>query len=417
MGAYAICPARRSQSVAQKPQSVGESKRRHRKYALRALTFFVLAFKVNTHFGVFIPCLLMERLAQRDISALLEFIQSNGILRDLPEFRSHVLSALPRLVHSEVTGYNEVDTRRWRDEYMVSPLEAFNFPDSFQIFDAHIREHPVIIHLAKTQGTPVLKISDFLMHRQFSRTGLYQEFFRRLGTRDQIAVTLKVSRRTMVGIALNRRRDYTERERLLLTLVRPHLVQAYQNALAVTRLKEEAQNARHSLELFSSAAVSLRQDGSAFSIPSFALQLLRKYFDPWRWQGSLPGAVREWMKGQRVILGRLQAVPPLVVNKDGKRLVIRLLLQNDRTVLLLNEQAVPSRPPMCADLLAATGLSPREAEILAWVARGRTNDEIAQILRLSVRTVQKHIEHIFQKLGVENRTAAAARAWETLSQA
>jgi DNA-binding CsgD family transcriptional regulator len=50
--------------------------------------------------------------------------------------------------------------------------------------------------------------------------------------------------------------------------------------------------------------------------------------------------------------------------------------------------------------------------VLAWVARGRTNLEIAEILHLSARTIQKHVEHIFQKLGVETRTSAAALAWE-----
>ena len=50
--------------------------------------------------------------------------------------------------------------------------------------------------------------------------------------------------------------------------------------------------------------------------------------------------------------------------------------------------------------------------MLAWVARGRTNSEIGSILSISSRTIQKHLEHIFQKLGVESRTAAASRFWE-----
>jgi DNA-binding CsgD family transcriptional regulator len=52
----------------------------------------------------------------------------------------------------------------------------------------------------------------------------------------------------------------------------------------------------------------------------------------------------------------------------------------------------------------------REREILALVAAGKTNAEIAAVLAISPRTVQKHLEHIFQKLGVETRTGAAMRA-------
>ena len=54
-------------------------------------------------------------------------------------------------------------------------------------------------------------------------------------------------------------------------------------------------------------------------------------------------------------------------------------------------------------------LTPREHEILEWVAAGKTDGQIAAILGRSVRTVQKHLEHVYLKLGVENRTAAVMR--------
>jgi DNA-binding response OmpR family regulator len=60
------------------------------------------------------------------------------------------------------------------------------------------------------------------------------------------------------------------------------------------------------------------------------------------------------------------------------------------------------------------GLTAREAEVLLWIAGGKSNREIALILDLSPRTVNKHLEPVFEKLGVENRTAAAALAIRTL---
>ncbi len=62
--------------------------------------------------------------------------------------------------------------------------------------------------------------------------------------------------------------------------------------------------------------------------------------------------------------------------------------------------------------LEKLGISPREAEVLLWVAKGKGNGEIAEILGLSVATVKKHTIHIFEKLGVESRTAATLRAME-----
>lgn len=62
---------------------------------------------------------------------------------------------------------------------------------------------------------------------------------------------------------------------------------------------------------------------------------------------------------------------------------------------------------LAARLVAAFPLTPREAEVLFWVIKGKTNKDIGDILDLSPRTVNKHLEHIYEKLGVETRTAAA----------
>jgi DNA-binding NarL/FixJ family response regulator len=67
-------------------------------------------------------------------------------------------------------------------------------------------------------------------------------------------------------------------------------------------------------------------------------------------------------------------------------------------------------------LATALGVSEREAEVLDWLAQGKSNADIALILTLSPRTVTKHVEQIFVKLGVENRTAAAAKAIRVLER-
>jgi DNA-binding NarL/FixJ family response regulator len=72
-----------------------------------------------------------------------------------------------------------------------------------------------------------------------------------------------------------------------------------------------------------------------------------------------------------------------------------------------------------ADFSASTpleelGLTVREAQVLLWVAQGKANADVAAILSMSEKTVKIHLGHIFEKLGVETRTAAALRAIETL---
>jgi DNA-binding NarL/FixJ family response regulator len=67
------------------------------------------------------------------------------------------------------------------------------------------------------------------------------------------------------------------------------------------------------------------------------------------------------------------------------------------------------------DPLMKLGFTPRVAEVLLWVAQGKTNGDIASILGISESTVKKHLLEIFQNLGVETRSAAALRALEQLS--
>jgi DNA-binding CsgD family transcriptional regulator len=62
------------------------------------------------------------------------------------------------------------------------------------------------------------------------------------------------------------------------------------------------------------------------------------------------------------------------------------------------------------------GLTGREAEVLVWIAAGKSNRDISQILSISPRTVNKHLEQVFVKLGVENRATAAALAVRALTE-
>jgi len=91
-----------------------------------------------------------------------------------------------------------------------------------------------------------------------------------------------------------------------------------------------------------------------------------------------------------------------------------------RARLRRSEKVAPAAPTRSGtgdakpQQLEALGLTPREAEVLFWVARGKTNDEIATVLGIGLTTVKKHLESTFSKLGVENRTTAAAMALERM---
>jgi DNA-binding response OmpR family regulator/DNA-binding CsgD family transcriptional regulator len=103
------------------------------------------------------------------------------------------------------------------------------------------------------------------------------------------------------------------------------------------------------------------------------------------------------------------AVSSEITHIDGSKLVARHLgsIGMGESMWLLHRQTYVNSN---SARLSSADLTPRESEVLSWVAKGKTNRDVADILALSPRTVNKHLEHIFQKLGVETRSAATALA-------
>jgi DNA-binding CsgD family transcriptional regulator len=94
----------------------------------------------------------------------------------------------------------------------------------------------------------------------------------------------------------------------------------------------------------------------------------------------------------------------LVVDRSGREFRLRVIHREEDSICLLLEQ----NAKRTAVNNPRGNLTQRQIEVLSWVARGKTNAEIASILRLKTGTIGKYLERIFPKLGVENRTAAAS---------
>ena len=197
---------------------------------------------------------------------------------------------LPQLVASEFTTLSICHLASGRREVFGLPAGALSEQDR-AAFDRHFHEHPLVRYHAYQGGRGTQRISDSLPIEQFRRSALYNDYYRRIRIEHAMALPIYVRDGVLVSFVLNRtRRNFTDRERALLDVLRPHLARVYQR-----------------------------------------------------------------------------------LNRLG-------------------------------------GLTAREAEVLRWVAAGKSDAQIAAILHISARTVQKHLQHSYEKLGVECRTAAAMRA-------
>jgi DNA-binding CsgD family transcriptional regulator len=353
----------------------------------------------------------MRVLTSRDLRVLLDFVQDVYAVRTLGAFPEHVISRLPGVVPSDITAFNEINLRRRRCVVVSNPSELWT-RERVALLERHIAEHPVAAHYRRTGDGRAVKISDFITVRQLRHLRLYSDFYQPLGVTFQMAVALPADPRLVVGFTASRsRHDFSERERLMLDILRPHLIVAYRNAEAFTDLQRERALAEGALRAVGAELVAISRGGRIRGTTARARAWLSAYFAGAPREGDrLPEDLARWLRSETGKAGAADRVPPprtpLVVEGPGGRLVVRRLADRERPTLLLEERRTV--PDVVS--LESLGLTRREAQVLAWVAQGKTNAEIADILGTKPRTVHKHLDHIFAKLGVENRTAAAAQA-------
>lgn len=166
-----------------------------------------------------------------------------------------------------------------------------------------------------------------------------------------------------------------------------------------------SQGARHALDASGTPLMAANAQGEILWITPAGLKLLDETTSNWR--ERLMPVLPALIAGQKgsaaapeVRLGPIQATL-IGVSQQGEYLV------------RLKDADTPSEAAVLKRVLFLTD---REAEVLVWLAKGKSNRDIASILDCSPRTVNKHLEQVFSKLQVENRTAAAMRAVQILSQ-
>ena len=122
----------------------------------------------------------------------------------------------------------------------------------------------------------------------------------------------------------------------------------------------------------------------------------------------LPDPIPQWLdQARKGKAGSKATIMTALPGNDQLRLQFMGRLGANEFLLRLAKDSGTETP---VEFSSELGLTTREGEVLSWLAKGKTNRDIAQILGLSPRTVDKHLEQIYSKLGVENRTAAAAIA-------
>lgn len=352
----------------------------------------------------------MERLRQPELKSFSAFLRECYAFGDpapFENFLSRLVTALSRLIPAEHVTYNEMYPEK-PESLNFTHSEGLGSAEAGALWQEHMHEHPVLLQVMRTGDRHAARISDFWSQTQFHNRGLHSDFYRRYDIEDALCVSIPSPKPRIIGVGWHDSRRFTERERLIADLAAPHISQAWHNASLMSRLYGQMQSLRNGIEDSAWGVILCGPDRRVQFINAQARRQMAEYFGHLRQADYiLPEDLVLRLRKQNSELSQsddaAQAQMPLVREKDGGRLVVRLLAQPGASLILMEEQ----RAGTADAAIDSHGLTAREVEVLHWIAAGKTNNTIAAILGMQTGTVKKHVEHIFEKLGVETRTAAA----------
>ncbi len=355
----------------------------------------------------------MSRASNQDLKRLLsafENLHSDVSAETLP---TRAVSAVADLISAEIIAFDGFDLQgRYAGFSWHNPENAVT-GDEMQVFAQFIGEHPLFVEVIEKRRFDAMKITDFLSVGQFRDTAIYNEFYRRVGVNRQMTIALPISSELMLLCALSRaEKDFSERDRDLLNLAAPHLANAFRQTQAFQRLEKNEAILQTAVGALAQGVIVLDADGQTQFVSESAAKFLERYFaGEKRSDGSLPEILRDWSARSTLAAEFDLPSSPLTIEQADGSLEIQLMPKGaTRETILLLEEKTKSTPARFKSL----GLTKRETEILFWLTQGKTDGVIARLCGISQRTVQKHAEHIFIKLGVETRTAAVFKALEIL---
>jgi len=304
-------------------------------------------------------------------------------------FTPDLLVEVGMLIAADWIAYSEQDRVRRRDIATVYRAGE-DEDDDCEDWDPGLywrisEDHPNCCarHYGKLGAT---KLSDFVTLRELRRSHVYELWFGPLEIERELVLPIPSplwhTKTLMFARATGP--DFTERDRLVLNRLQPHLSRMWEAARTRRLLRATLGEVDRADEHEGRGFLLLSPNGTLEFASPPAQRLLREFFPPAA-SGRLPSDLAEWLE---------RGVEASFIRRNDER---RLVVRRTGDSLLLEER------------VEEVALTAREREVLSWVARGKTNSEIAQMLWLAPSTVRKHLENVYAKLGVSTRTAAVAR--------
>jgi DNA-binding CsgD family transcriptional regulator len=287
-----------------------------------------------------------------------------------------------------------------------------NFATQEDVVWIHRYNHqsPIAPYFSSVADPEWKTITDFMPLEDFQQTDFHRLGLSRVNVNHQLLGLLAHAPPLVYILSVNRTNPpITQRERTLLNTIHPHLVTSFLNAQKFSHAVTSLEQLKSTMEVAPGAYGYFTKDRKLSWLQPRAQEWLPAFFT--NETRNLHGLPRSIL---RLVEGATDGPVHLDHANDTHRLTVCVL----PSVLggwILRLERKPVKPVPHFHPLPQ--LSPRENEVLQWMVEGKRNYEIATIIHLSPRTVEKHVAQIFVKLEVENRASAIVRAMELCAAA
>jgi DNA-binding CsgD family transcriptional regulator/PAS domain-containing protein len=330
---------------------------------------------------------MAPRVGRNDLAAVLGFLEDARSVSATVPFTRHLVDRLTDIVGCEYARYKEIDfARRVEIAHVPSSAEIDAFATGLvEMTEADWNAVPFDPCYRATFSEPsgIFIASDLASRSSVnSRTvNGWQAEFDRWDLVDRMWI--QIDGPSWAGMAFDTaQRSFGDRDRELARMLQPHLAEIWRNASVRRRLRA----ALSALDLEQNTGVLLLDAAGRIEYASGSAQrILSDHFDVLA--KELPDPIADW---------RANANEALVLATDDSTIVVEA--SEDGSALLLGEQP-----------LGVAMLTTRERDVMRCVEDGLSNTEIARKLWIQPTTVRKHLEHVFDKLGVRSRTAALSK--------
>lgn len=356
----------------------------------------------------------MSNLDADDLERVLGLVSALAEARDLQDFVDSAMRGLLDLIPSLDVSWNEVNPEKQRARFEILPDPGDGVLDRVMpAFERLMRQNPLVAHVEATGDTRVLMWSDFATIGEIRSTELYQTMFGHLGIESQMVAPLPTPRGIVAGFALNRGPEgFTERDRAVLSTLRPHLLHAYRTV----QLDAELSLLQHALGATGWTAALVADDAEIVAVTEGGAEALDEVGVAIEPGGALPHSMADPFMTS---IASYRPSQPAVRSHP-----IRLSEERNGVAGWYVPSPVPPHVVLfrgAVDLdtrpLQEIGLRPREIDVaVALAEQGGGNAELAQRLGMAEGTLRKHLERIYSALEIDNRAAAAARVRQLTSR-